>query len=177
MNVMNSERTNEEYRNKNGSTPSGWSNYHGGSNFHGRGLIQLTHDENYIAYGNFVGDTTIGTNPDKVSNSIDHTTHSACWYWRHGSHWGDINPKADNNDFYAITVAVNGGFNHVDDRFVALNKLAKLLGAGKCATNPGLVFNDYQIEKSSLYGSNFYKTHTKRVNDAVEAVDAKKSTI
>jgi predicted chitinase len=170
-------RTNEEYRNKDGSIPSGWNNYHGGSNFHGRGLIQLTHNTNYIAYGKYVGDTTIGTNPNQVSNNIDHTTHSACWYWRHGSHWGDINLKADDNDFYAITVAVNGGFNHVDDRFVALNKLAKSLGAEKCTTNPGLIFNDYQIEKSSLYGTNFYKTHTERINEAVEAVDAKKSKI
>ncbi|SIO05628.1 glycoside hydrolase family 19 protein [Paraburkholderia phenazinium] len=170
-------RTNEEYRNKDGSIPSGWNNYHGGSNFHGRGLIQLTHDTNYTAYGNFVGDTTIGTNPDKVSHSIDHTTHSGCWYWRHGSHWGDINPKADRNDFYAITVAVNGGFTHVDDRFVALNKLAKMLGAEKCATNPGLKFNDYQMEKSSLYDSDFYNKNPKRIKEAVEAVDAKKSKI
>jgi predicted chitinase len=170
-------RTNEEYRNKDGSIPSGWNNYHGGSNFHGRGLIQLTHDANYIAYGNFVGDATIGTSPDKVSLSIDHTVQSGCWYWRHGSHWGDINPKADRNDFYAITVAVNGGFNHVDDRFVALNKLVKLLGAEKCTTNPGLIFNDYQIEKSSLYSSDFYKKNPNRIKEAVEAVDAKKSKI
>ncbi|WP_322014992.1 glycoside hydrolase family 19 protein, partial [Paraburkholderia sp. J12] len=170
-------RTNEEYRNKDGSIPSGWNNYHGGEKFHGRGLIQLTHDTNYIAYGNYVGDKTIGTNPDQVSDNIDHTTHSACWYWRHGSHWGDINPKADSNDFYAITVAVNGGFNHVDDRFAALNKLAKALKAERCTTNPGLIFNDYLMEKSSLYGTNFYKTHINRVNEAVEAVDAKKTKI
>ncbi|MCC8403891.1 glycoside hydrolase family 19 protein [Paraburkholderia sp. MMS20-SJTN17] len=170
-------RTNEEYRNKDGSIPSGWNNYRGGSNFHGRGLIQLTHDANYSSYGKFVGDATIGADPNKISRSIDHTTHSACWYWRQGSHWGDINPKADRNDFYAITVAVNGGFNHVDERFVALNKLAKLLGAKRCTTNPGLVFNDYQMEKSSLYGTNFYKTHSKRIAEAVEAVDAKRSAI
>ncbi|CAB3796248.1 hypothetical protein LMG28688_04267 [Paraburkholderia caffeinitolerans] len=170
-------RTNEEYRNRDGSIPSGWNNYHGGSNFHGRGLIQLTHDANYIAYGKFVADPAIGTSPDKVSCSVEHTTHSACWYWRQGSHWGDINPKADMNDFYAITVAVNGGFNHVDDRFVALNKLAKLLGAQKCTTNPGLVFDDYQIEKSTLYGTKFYKGHSEGIRKAVEAVNEKKSKI
>lgn len=170
-------RTNEERRNRDGSIPSGWSNYHGGSNYHGRGLIQLTHDTNYIAYGKFVGDDAIGTDPDKVSHSIDHTAHSACWYWRKGSNWGDINPKADKNDFYAITVAVNGGFNHVDDRFVALNKLVKLLGAERCATNPGLMFKDYDMEKSSIYGSKFYKSHLDGVKKAVEAVNAKKSQV
>jgi predicted chitinase len=170
-------RTNEEYRNKDGSIPSGWNNYHGGSKFHGRGLIQLTHDVNYISYGKFVGDPTIGVDPDKVSQSIAHTTHSACWYWRGGSHWGDINPMADRNDFYAITVAVNGGFNNVDDRFVALNKLVKMLGAEKCSENPGLIFNNYQIEKSSIFGTFFYKTHPQRIKEAVEAVDAKKSQV
>lgn len=170
-------KTNEERRNRDGSIPSGWNNYHGGSNYHGRGLIQLTHDTNYIAYGNFIGDATIGTDPDKVSHSIDHTVHSACWYWRKGSNWGDVNPKADKNDFYAVTVAVNGGFNHVEDRFVALNKLAKLLGAERCATIPGLRFKDYDIEKSSIYGTKFYKSHLETAKKAVEAVNEKKSEV
>ncbi|SAK73742.1 EF hand domain-containing protein [Caballeronia catudaia] len=167
-------RTNEEYRNRDGSIPSGWNNYHGGSNFHGRGLIQLTHDTNYIAYGKFIGDSTVGTSPDKVCRNIDRTTRSACWYWRHGSHWGDINPKADRNDFYAVTVAVNGGFNHVDDRFVALNRLAEMLGATHCTTNPGLVFNDYRLENSLLFNTQFYKNNPSLFKKAVKVVNEKK---
>lgn len=90
-----------------------------------------------------------------MSHSIEHSIRSACRYWRQGGQRGDINPKAHQNHFYAITVAVNGGFNHIESRFIALNRLAKMLGAEGCSTNPGLVFNDYQVEKSSLCGTGF----------------------
>jgi hypothetical protein len=36
-------RTTEEYKNKDGTTPSKWDEYGGGSFYHGRGLIQITH--------------------------------------------------------------------------------------------------------------------------------------
>ncbi len=170
-------RTNEEYRNKDGSIPSGWYSYHGGPNYHGRGLIQLTHVENYEGFGSAVGNTGIGSGPERVSHSLDLTVQSACWYWRSGSKWGDINPKADRNDFYAITLAVNGGFVHVADRFLALNRLAKLLGVHGCVTNPGLVFSDYNIESSSVYGTRYYKSHVGVVRSAVEAVNSVKAKI
>ena len=170
-------RTNEEYRNKDGSIPSGWLAYHGGSNYHGRGLIQLTHIENYTGFGAAIGDAAIGGNPERVSHSVDLTVQSACWYWRSGSRWGDINAKADRNDFYAITLAVNGGFVHVAERFIALNRLAKLLGVGGCVTNPGLMFSDYNIENSSVFGTKYYKNHTGVVRSAVEAVNDAKSKI
>lgn len=41
----------EEYRNADGSEPWYWKNYHGGSLYHGRGFIQLTHVENYAHFG------------------------------------------------------------------------------------------------------------------------------
>ena len=148
-------RTNEEYRNLDGSIPSGWLNYSGGARYHGRGLIQITHDSNYASYGAFVGDSTIAENPEKISHQIDHTVRSACWYWIKGSRWGDINEKADKNDFLAVTVAVNGGFNNVGSRFIVLNKLAKLLGAISCSTNPGLIFSDYSVEGRSIFGTKF----------------------
>jgi predicted chitinase len=170
-------RTNEEYRNRDGSIPSGWSNYSGGSNYHGRGLIQLTHDSNYARYGKYVGNDRIASDPGIVSHEVEHTVHSACWYWRFGGAWGDINPKADKNDFYAVTVAVNGGFNHIGERFVALNRLARLLGAEKCETTPGLIFSEYQFDQSALSGSKFSKTHTHAIEVAVDEINKSKKEI
>ncbi|MBS63983.1 glycoside hydrolase family 19 protein [Salinisphaera sp.] len=165
-------RTNEEYRNSDGSMPRGWSNYNGGANYHGRGLIQLTHRSNYASYGNAVGNPDIASQPDIVSHSILETTRSGCWYWRSGSGWGDINPKADSNDFFAITVAVNGGFRHVANRFIALNKLARIFQADNCQTNPGLNFSNYEIESSSLTNSNWYKSHRSIAERAQNSIDS-----
>lgn len=164
-------RTNEEYRNRDGSVPSGWNDYRGGSNFHGRGLMQLTHDSNYSAYGIFTGNTNIARNPDIVSHNIPDTVNSACWYWRKGSAWGDVNPKADANDFFAITVAVNGGFNHVGERFEALMKLAELLGADRCSLTPNMSFTSYKIEESALAGTRFYRSHQAAAKSAQDRVD------
>jgi hypothetical protein len=108
---------------------------------------------------------------------MEHTINSACWYWRKGSKWGDINPKADRNDFLAITIAVNGGFNHIGERFVALNKLAKLIGAQHCETNSGMIFSNYEINKSAIFETNYYRANPSRVQAAIEAVNAKKSQI
>ncbi|MCU9955963.1 hypothetical protein OEJ37_21610 [Burkholderia sp. BKH01] len=58
-----------------------------------------------------------------------------------------------------------------------MNKLVKLLGAEQCATNPGLTFKDYDMEKSSICGSKFYKAHSDGVKKAVEDVNAKKSQV
>ena len=170
-------RTNEEYRNKDGSMPSGWSRYNGGANYHGRGLIQLTHRPNYASYGDAVNNPDIASQPDIVSHSILETTRSGCWYWRSGSAWGDINPKADANDFFAITVAVNGGFRHVENRFLALNKLARIFHADTCQTNPGQTFSHYEIDSSSLTNSNWYKRHRSMAETAQNSVNSAEHTI
>ena len=47
-------RTASEYKKRNGSYPAGWSNYSGGAKYHGRGLIQVTHNYNYKKYWDFI---------------------------------------------------------------------------------------------------------------------------
>lgn len=77
--------------------------------YKGRGLIQLTLEPNYIAYGIAVGENFLGDNKTKLEE-VKWATDSAGWYWRHGSAY-DLNPPAEKNDLIFISAAVNGGFN------------------------------------------------------------------
>jgi predicted chitinase len=120
-------RTTEEYRNSGGSIPSHWYRYRGGHVYHGRGLIQLTHIENYAKYKKDTGADVVN-NPSIVAWNMEHTVRSACWYWRYASPWGDINKRADRNDFLFVTVAINGGFNHARTRKSHLQTLARSFG-------------------------------------------------
>ncbi len=112
----------EEYRNRDGSIPARWNNYRGGAAAHGRGLIEITHDENYRKYFNHIGKAL----PKSVLvTELEHIVRSAMFYWVHGSAWGNINKRALDDDFLYITIAINGGFNGVDDRKKILLRLQK----------------------------------------------------
>ena len=113
-------RTTEEYGYNN--PPSYWNNYKGGKKFHGRGLIQLTHNYNYEKFGKKIG-VDLVKQPEQVAYNIDYVTQSACWYWRNGSAWGDMNKYADKDDIHYITIGINGGFNHYCHRKANLIKL------------------------------------------------------
>jgi predicted chitinase len=152
-------RTNEEYRNAGGSIPAGWNNYRGGWNYHGRGLIQLTHRDNYSRYGNAVGNSQISENPDIVSSQVEHTIESACWYWRRGSAWGDINPMAERSDFLSVTIAVNGGYRHVVERNSLLIKLAPLLKLDRCRNASEIKLKNFKFAESSVRNSAWYSGH------------------
>ncbi|MGF6701565.1 putative chitinase [Paraburkholderia sp. MM5496-R1] len=163
-------RTNEEYRNGDGSTPAGWSNYRGGSNFHGRGLIQLTHDDNYTKYGSAVGNSSIATDPDIVSQQVAHTVESACWYWRKGSAWGDINPMAERSDFLNVTIAVNGGYRHVFERNSLLLKLAPLLKLDECCNAVNVKLKHFVFAESAVGTSNWYNNHISKATEVEGAL-------
>jgi predicted chitinase len=161
-------RTNEEYRNRDGSIPIGWNNYHGGENFHGRGLIQLTHDTNYASYGSAVGRAEIQNNPDIVASEIEHTIESACWYWRKGSNWGDINCIAEKGDFLKVTLAVNGGYNHALERNMLLLSLAPLFKLEKCLKAKSIALKGFQFKDSAVFQTKWYASHLAKASQ-VEA--------
>jgi predicted chitinase len=79
-----------------------------------------------------VGRVEIQNNPDIVASEIEHTIESACWYWRKGSNWGDINCIAEKGDFLKVTLAVNGGYNHALERNTLLLGLAPLFKLERC---------------------------------------------
>jgi predicted chitinase len=109
-------RTTEEYKNRVGSIPKHWNSYRGGPEYHGRGLIQLTHIDNYASYGATIGVEFNLKNLNLVASKPEHVINSAAWYWLKGSSWGSGNKYSDLDDVHYITILVNGGFNHYCDR-------------------------------------------------------------
>ena len=91
-----------------------------GPRFKGRGLIQLTGRANYAAYGAAIGRDLLA-DPTAVADEPTLAVGVATWFWtRHG-----LNAHADVDDLLAITRAINGGLNGLDDRATRL-KVAKL---------------------------------------------------
>lgn len=142
-------RTTAEYRNRDGSYPSRWQRYSGGVEYHGRGLIQLTHDHNYRKYSRHAGVDYVAT-PELVASELQVAVDSACWFWRHGSAWGDLSPRARSNDFIWITMGVNGGFNHHHQRKQHLQSLARSLRVSACEVHQEAVFEQYRFDDSAL---------------------------
>jgi putative chitinase len=81
-----------------------------GPRYKGRGPIQLTGRNNYIACGKALG-LDLVDNPDlAVEPGVAFRT--AGWFWStHG-----LNALADQGDFRAITRRINGGYNGYADR-------------------------------------------------------------
>jgi len=112
----------EEYKNRDGSIPKHWHKYKGGPEAHGRSLIQTTHLSNYRRYFKHIGKKLPLS---ALVTDLEHIVRSSMFYWTQGSAWGNINKYALNNDFLSIVIAINGGFNGIDDRKNILMKLLK----------------------------------------------------
>jgi len=134
-------------------------NYRGGPFYHGRGLIQITHIETYKKYLKSANLKFTTSNCEKLKTSIKYSIDSAGWFWiKPMSGWGDIRIKSDNNDFLAITVAVNGGFNGLKDRKKRLLQLYTLFNAKQCKTMKNKSVFKYKISDSKLKNRNFWKS-------------------
>jgi putative chitinase len=94
-----------------------------GRRFKGRGLIQLTGRTNYAAYSKDSGVDYVA-NPTAVSSDPFVCVDVACWYWNKRK----INQLADKDDVKAVTKAINGGFNGLDDRIDYLKRAKAVLG-------------------------------------------------
>jgi predicted chitinase len=144
--------TTAEYKNRDDSIPAHWSNYRGGNDYHGRGLIQLTHIDNYHAY--FRSEQVpITTSVEVVANNMRFITGSAGWFWRKGSAWGDMSKHSKNNDFIKIIIGVNGGFNHAYEREGLALALIDKLKVSNCPVYGGRSFRKYKFSESSLRNS------------------------
>jgi predicted chitinase len=77
--------------------------------YKGRGLIQLTGDKNYIAYGAYINQDLTGENRLKVEEA-KLAADSAGWFWIAGK-GKNLNIAADQNDLLYISAEINGGFN------------------------------------------------------------------
>ena len=105
---------NRELINKDGSFTPAQQGYGGGTAYTGRGLIQLTHKENYEAYETWAGlePGTITNNPSVMSEDEEHQKAAARWFW-------DTRVKPNITDFSntkKITRLINGGYNGLEER-------------------------------------------------------------
>lgn len=81
-----------------------------GRKYKGRGLLQCTGRANYAACGAALGLDLIN-NPSLLALP-QHAARSAGWFWK--SH--NLNQFADTDKFGALTKAINGGYNGLDER-------------------------------------------------------------
>lgn len=91
-----------------------------GYKFRGRGYIQLTGKNNYIAFARFMEMTL-----DDVVHYLETkegAAMSAGWYWA----MNGLNALADQGKFKTITQKINGGLNGYEDRLAHFNMAKNL---------------------------------------------------
>ncbi len=81
-----------------------------GPRYKGRGLIQLTGRANYRTCGAALG-IDLEAHPERAAEP-PLSLRIACEYWKQRA----INPMCDRDDLLAVTRAINGGLNGLDDR-------------------------------------------------------------
>ena len=81
-----------------------------GARYIGRGLIQLTGKNNYVAYS-MACDNEALTKPEIVEQP-KYAAESAGWFWSVNR----LNQLADNQDVVGMAKRINGGINGLDDR-------------------------------------------------------------
>lgn len=115
--AMNPEKiANRAYADRmgNGSEASG-----DGWKYRGRGLIQLTGKNNYVAYS-LACDNEALQKPDIVAEP-KYAAESAGWFWSVNR----LNSVADTQDIVRMTKIINGGTNGLDDRQMKYAKVMK----------------------------------------------------
>jgi putative chitinase len=81
-----------------------------GWRYRGRGLIQITGHDNYVACGTALGLDLIAQ-PELLEQPAP-AARSAAWFW----HRHDLNGLADARDIETITRRINGGLTGLEDR-------------------------------------------------------------
>ncbi|WP_408672959.1 glycoside hydrolase family 19 protein, partial [Xenorhabdus koppenhoeferi] len=117
--------------------------------WYGRGFIQLTYEDAYTRYGNYIGEdfTSSDQARDKLL-SLPHSVLSAFWYYKKYKSCVD---SAKNDDFNKVTAIINGGFTHYNDR---LDYLKRAIKAFK-AEHLNQLLNDEKFEfaSSAIYNN------------------------
>ena len=104
------------YSNRMGNTEQG-----DGWKYRGRGLIQITGQNNYRACGEALGLDLIAQ--PELLEKPQHACMSAAWFWATNG----LNTLADAGKFDAITQRINGGQNGAADRQALYSKALKVL--------------------------------------------------
>ncbi|CAN5870072.1 hypothetical protein BH11PSE12_BH11PSE12_27580 [soil metagenome] len=123
--------------------------------YKGRGLMQLTGEKNYIAYGAYIKQDLTGDNRLKVEEP-KLATDSAGWFWVAGR-TENLNIAADQNDLLYISAEINGGFNGLEgsttSRLTLLKNAVDALHVKACLQLDALftVFPEFEKFEYSTY--------------------------
>lgn len=93
-----------------------------GLRYIGRGFMQITGRRNYQVAGLGL-DLPLVESPELLEE-LPIAARSAGWFWKHNK----LNQFADENRFGALTRAINGGYNGLDDRIGFWLVARKVLG-------------------------------------------------
>ena len=95
-----------------------------GWKYHGRGFIQLTGKDNYIAFGKSIGADTVN-NPDLVASQ--YALASAAWFFNKNGLHKMADGGASDAVVTSITKRVNGGYIGIEDRIKHFKEYYSLL--------------------------------------------------
>lgn len=85
-----------------------------GWKYRGRGALQLTGKDNYIAFSKYLNKPEIITNPDLVAT--DYSFDSAMFFFDKNKLWSICDKGVDDATILALTKRINGGTNGLEDR-------------------------------------------------------------
>jgi predicted chitinase len=129
-----------------GVTVEGYNSLPSYAPYIGRGLIQITYEENYKAYGIFIGENFLGAPDYNKMAQLPHSVVSVGWFW---ANFKKLTASSDLDDFIYCTAVVNGGFNGYDDRLQFLNRAIEALDIKGCAKLNK--FGVYELADSKAY--------------------------
>ena len=135
-----------------------------GKLFKGRGLIQLTGRTNYTKYFKYLKKESLISTPKIIGENIEYTFDSAGWYWVNGSAWGDMNPKANEDDLISVSIGVNGGLNGYLHRKKNLKSILKKMKIKTDCSN---------LKKDNI---GIYKYDTSKIKDSEYGKKTKNKT-
>lgn len=111
------------------------------------------------------------TNPKLISSDIANYCDSAGWHWLYNSVWNfgkkRVNEYANNDDLLYSTVAVNGGFVGLDDRYEKTQMCLNSFGCKECPEFKHLDLGNYSFETSQLSKTNYGKKRERTIIEAL----------
>ena len=122
--------------------------------WYGRGLIQLTFQEKYERYGEFIRHDFVSVDKEKEKVAVfPHCVTSAFWYYMIYENI-KLDKYAKRDDFNFITAKINGGFNGYIDRLKYFKAAVDVLKANHLSIleKDGI----FPFEDSEIYNNRFY---------------------
>jgi putative chitinase len=91
-----------------------------GWTYRGRGALQLTGKENYLAFSRAVNDPEVMTNPDVVADK--YSFNSAIFFFDKNNLWSICDEGFSEDTIKKLTYKINGGYNGLDHRIELTRK-------------------------------------------------------